>query len=148
VLRLNIIYRGVTKCELGDGSSIWSDTVLSQTYPRLASFARNEGASVFEVMQADDLDNLFLLPLSQQAFEELECLQAQFQVLPYDVDAVDRWIPIWGNQYTSRRFYYEVFKNMEAHPAVKVIWKSRCTPHVKFFAWLVLVDRLNTKNIL
>jgi hypothetical protein len=25
-----------------------------------------------EVMQADDLDSLFLLPLSQQAFEELE----------------------------------------------------------------------------
>jgi hypothetical protein len=80
----------------------WSDTVLSQTYPRLASFARNEGASVLEVMQAEDLESLFLLPLSQQAFEELENLQAQLQDLPYDVDAADRWTPIWGNHYTSR----------------------------------------------
>jgi hypothetical protein len=30
----------------------------------------------------------------------------------------------------------------------RVIWKSRCTPRVKFFAWLVLVDRLNTKSML
>jgi hypothetical protein len=154
VLRLNVIYRGITKCDLGDGSSIcfwddlWSDIVLSQTYPKLASFARNEGASVLEVMQAEDLESLFLLPLSQQAFEELESLQAQLQDLPYDVDASDRWTPIWGSHYTSRRFYSKVFKNMEAHPVFKVIWKSRCTPRVKFFALLILVDRLNTKNML
>jgi hypothetical protein len=99
-------------------------------------------------MQAEDLESLFLLPLSQQAFEELESLQAQLQDLPYDVDASDRWTPIWGSHYTSRRFYSKVFKNMEAHPVFKVIWKSRCTPRVKFFALLILVDRLNTKNML
>jgi hypothetical protein len=36
---------------------------------------------------------------------------------------------------------------MEAHSAFSVIWKSRCT-RVKFFAWLILVDRLNTKDML
>ena len=63
--------------------------MLAQTYPRLASFARNRGASVLEIMEAVDLDSLFLLPLSQQAFEELETLQAQLQDIPYDEDAVD-----------------------------------------------------------
>jgi hypothetical protein len=37
---------------------------------------------------------------------------------------------------------------MEAHPIFKVIWKSRRTPRVKFFAWLILVDHLNAKNML
>ena len=107
VLRLNTIFRDVTRCELGNGSSIcfwddlWADSVLSQTYPRLASFARNEGASMRKVMQADDLDSLFLLPLSQQALEELEELQNQLQDIPYDDDATDKWVPIWGNTYTS-----------------------------------------------
>jgi hypothetical protein len=64
------------------------------------------------------------------------------------VVAADRWTPIWGNHYISRGFYSEVFKNMEAHSVFKVIWKSRCTPRVRFFAWLILVDRLNTKNML
>jgi len=135
VLTLNIIFRGVVRCELGNGSSVcfwddlWTDSVLAQTYPRLASFARNRGASVLEIMEAIDLDSLFLLPLSQQAFEELETLQAQLQDIPYD-----RWIPVWGNTYTSQRFYSQVFKNMDTHPIFKIIWKSRCTPRVKFFA--------------
>jgi hypothetical protein len=90
VLRLNIIFRGISKCALGDGSSVcfwddlWTDSVLSSKYPRLASFARKDGISVLEVMQAEDLDTLFLLPLSQQAFEEMENLQAQLQAQPYD----------------------------------------------------------------
>jgi len=79
--------------------------MLAQTYPRLATFARNRGASVLEIMEAVDLDSLFLLPLSQQAFEELETLQAQLQDIPYDEDVVDRWIPIWVNTYTTWRFY-------------------------------------------
>ena len=99
-------------------------------------------------MQATDLDELFFLPLSQQAFEEYEVLQLQLQNLPYDADAKDCWLPTWGNVYTSRRFYSHVFSTMEAHPIFKAIWKSRCTPRVKFFAWLVLVDRLNTKSML
>jgi hypothetical protein len=28
------------------------------------------------------------------------------------------------------------------------LWKSKCTPRVKFFGWLVLVDRLNIRNML
>jgi len=154
VLRLNIIFRGIAKCELGNGASVcfwddlWTDSVLSQTYPRLASFARNEDASVMEIMEADDLDTIFFLPLSQQACEELEMLQAHLEDQPYDEEAADHWVPTWGNTYTARRFYSQVFNNLDAHPAYKIVWRSRCTPRVKFFAWLVLVDRLNTKTML
>jgi hypothetical protein len=57
-----------------------------------------------EIMQAEDLDSIFFLPLSQQALQELEDLQAQLQVLPYDENAKDNWVPTWGTRYTSRRF--------------------------------------------
>jgi hypothetical protein len=154
VLRLNILFRQVTSCELGDGSSVcfwddlWLDGILAHKYPRLASFAKTDGISVLEVMQAQDLDTLFMLPLSVQALGELELLQEQLQELAYDENSTDRWIPTWGNKYTSHRYYSHVFTSIEAHPVFKVIWKSRCTPRIKFFAWLVLVDRLNTKDML
>jgi hypothetical protein len=90
-------------------------------------------------MQAEDLDTIFFLPLSDQALQELGALQEQLQSLTYDHDSADRWIPIWGSRYTSRRY---------AHPVFKMVWKSRCTPRIKFFAWLVPVDRLNTKTML
>lgn len=47
-------------------------------------------------MQVDDLDDIFSLPLSQQALQELENLQAQLQVMPYDEEAKDQWTPIGG----------------------------------------------------
>ena len=45
----------------------------------------------------------------------------------------DSRVPIWGNRYTSRRFYHQVFSNMDAHPIFKAVWKSSCTPRIKFF---------------
>jgi hypothetical protein len=99
VLRLNTIFRRIAKCELGNGSSVyfWKDlrsqSVLSQEYLRLASFATNGDISVMEAMQAEDLGSLVFLPLSQQAFQEFENLQAQLQLIPYDDTALHWWVP-------------------------------------------------------
>ena len=30
----------------------------------------------------------------------------------------------------------------------KILWSSKCTQRIKFFTWLLLVDRLNTKTML
>ena len=61
---------------------------------------------------------------------------------------VDAWTMIWGHKYSSHRFYSYAFSWVETHPYYKVLWKSHCTPRVKFFAWLILVDCLNTKTML
>jgi hypothetical protein len=37
---------------------------------------------------------------------------------------------------------------VDSQPVYKMLWKSSCTPRIKFFAWLILVDRLNTKTML
>lgn len=154
VLRLNVLFRGVTKCQVGDGTTVcfwddlWTDGILSHKYPRLASFSRNEGDSVSDVMQAQDLDSLFILPLSAEAFQEMQSLQADLQHQNYEADVADKWLSIWGQKYCSSKHYSYVFKGIEAHPMFKAIWKFRCTPRIKFFAWLVLVDRLNTKDML
>jgi hypothetical protein len=154
ILRLSTIYRGIAQCTIGDGAivgfweDLWCEGVLSSQLPRLFSFARKETILVKEVMQAEDLDELFILPLSVQAHEELQHLQTMLDTVPYDEHSTCTWTPIWGVKYTSRQLYAYVFSNMEVHPLYKILWKSRCTPRAKFFAWLILVDRLNTKTML
>lgn len=87
------------KCELGGWvhgvlwDDLWLDGILAHKYPRLASFARSDSISVLEVMQAEDLDTLFILPLLEQALDELETLQEQLQGLTYDQSGTDRWVP-------------------------------------------------------
>jgi hypothetical protein len=66
----------------------------------------------------------------------------------YDEDAEDHWQPVCGADFTSKKFYEYAFNTIEAHPIFRSIWKLKCTAGVKFFAWLLLVDRLNTKIML
>jgi hypothetical protein len=154
ILRLFVLLRSVARCEIGDGATVtfwedpWDMSTLSQDYPRLASFALSTNVSVKVIMNAQNLDDIFLLPLSQQAYEEFQHLQTRLQNLPYDDSTMDHWTPVWGSRYTSRRFYRYIFNEVDAHPIFKIVWKSSCTPRIKFFAWLVLVDRLNTKSML
>lgn len=154
VMRLNTIYRGIAKCTVGDGSTVcfwedlWSDTVLSTEFPRLFTFATNETISVHDIMETASLDDIFFLPLSAQAYDELLILQDHLQTIAYEEEAADSWVLMWGPKYTSSKFYAHVFSPMEAHPIYRMVWKSRCMPRIKFFAWLVLVDHLNTKDML
>jgi hypothetical protein len=108
----------------------------------------NKSISVQSLMLEQDLDSIFFLPLSSQAHDELTLLQNYLEDIEYDDSTIDSWTPVWGNKYTSQRFYAHVFSYIEAHPSYKALWKSSCTPRIKFFAWLILVDRLNTKTML
>jgi len=115
VMRLNNIYRSVSQCFIGNGSTVcfwedrWLPDVLSTKYPRLASFARNRYASVQEIMTSIDLDNLFILPLTQQAFEEMLQLQEGIQNVSIEEDDKDTWCPSWGSFFTSKKFYSLVY---------------------------------------
>lgn len=115
VMRLNTIYRGIAKCTVGDGSTIcfwedlWSDTVLSTEFPRLFTFATNETISVHDIMETASLDDIFFLPLSAQAYDELLILQDHLQTIAYEEEAADSWVLMWGPKYTSSKFYAHVF---------------------------------------
>jgi hypothetical protein len=155
ILRLSTLYRGIASCSLGDGSTVlfwddlWAHRVLSQDFPRLFSFAKNARASVKLLMSQTSLDDIFNLPLSPQAHDEFLELQDWLQHINYDPIAVDVWTFQWGNsKYSSRKFYQLAFQQLEAHPIFSWLWKSGCTPRVKFFGWLIMVDRLNTKTML
>jgi hypothetical protein len=155
ILRLSPLYRGIASCSLGDGSTVlfwndlWADRILSLDFPHLFSFAKNDKASVKLTMSQTDLDTIFHLPLSQQAYDEFLDLQVWLQNIAYDPMTVDVWSFHWGNnRYSSRKFYQLAFQHLEAHPVFSWLWRSGCTPRVKFFGWLITVDRLNTKTML
>ena len=82
-----------------------------------------------EVMQANTLDDIFFLPLSQQALNELEHIQVIIQNVPYDENGRDTWLPSWGPIFTSNKFYSLIYILLETHPVYRVIWKSSCTPN-------------------
>ena len=137
----------------GDSALFWSDVWFGQPlklkYPRLFSFAMDANLSVRDVLNASDRSQLFHLPLSQQAYEEFGFLQADLAAVSLQPGVPDVWKTIWKDGvYTANRFYKHCFKDVVTTPIYAYIWKSKVILKLKVFAWLLVTDRLNTKDML
>jgi hypothetical protein len=66
----------ITQAHLGSGdtilfwSDLWNGRILKQAYQQLFSFVINENATIQTVMEQDDLQSLYRLPLSEEAYEQ------------------------------------------------------------------------------
>ena len=49
--------------------------------------------------------------------------------------------------YKPKLFYGHVFQNETFNHLLCWIWKSSCTIKIKVFAWMLIMDRLNTKDM-
>lgn len=95
-----------------------------------------------------DLSQMLFLPLSDLAYQEY--LQIQMAD-PLDrlSDEYHKWSYIWGNdRFSSQKIYATNFMDVQSPVYLKWIWKSSCTMKVKVFGWLLLIDRLNTRDML
>jgi uncharacterized protein YcgL (UPF0745 family) len=97
-------------------------------------------------MHADNLQNLFHLPLSEQAYQQMQLLLAILQQLPVS-DLQDSWSTSSG-KFTAKKAYIY----LEGHEQIPLVfhwlWKTFCQPKHKIFFWLLLKDRLSTRNLL
>jgi len=85
ILKLCDLFRGITNCKLGDGSTVlfwsdlWNDNVMQSKFPRLFSFAKNKKISVLQSLSNNNLQSQFHLPLSEQAYQEYQRMQDYIQ---------------------------------------------------------------------
>jgi hypothetical protein len=152
ICKLMPTFRGFASSNIRDGGmtlfwkDLWLDEINEEAFPRAFSFSTNEDVSVQDFLTGNSLAHNFHLPLSPLAMEEIRTLQTKANI---DLDqGSDSWSYSWGNNYTSRQYYQFCFRELQPHISFLWLWKSKCTPRVKFFGWLILVDRLNTRDML
>jgi hypothetical protein len=63
-------------------------------------------------------------------------------------DRNDEWTYIWGGSYRASKFYAHIHSHISVPSVYKWVWKSSCRMTAKVFAWLILRDHLNTKDML
>jgi hypothetical protein len=64
-------------------------------------------------------------------------------------DENDKWIYNWGSSiFASAKVYKILVGHSGIHPTYKWLWKSNCQPKHKVFFWLLINDKLSTRNIL
>jgi hypothetical protein len=148
-------YRSITRSKIGNGTTVlfWKDfwqegNLMCDRFPRLFSFALDEDISVAALLSAEDLTSKFYLPLSVEAFQELQVIQQITNDNPLIPDNHDQRIFVWGEKYTSARYYRFLFERVPKHDIMTVIWSSKTLPKIKVFLWLLMLDRLNTRDIM
>jgi hypothetical protein len=127
----------------------WNDLLLHEKLPRLFTFAKNQKISVADFLSTTNLASHFHLPLSKQAYEEYHELQEIVQSIQIRQEDKDQWKYIWwSRKYTTNSYYKYLHKEMQPPKPFLWIWSSRCCNKLRVFSWLLLLDRLNTRNML
>lgn len=148
-------YRSITQCQVGSGTSVlaWKDFwmdggLLCDRFPRLFSFVIDEDLSVAELSRVTDLNTCFALPLSEQAFQEWGQVSQILSAVSLTEGAIDKRSFVWGNSYAPSKYYNFLFSQLPQDKAFNAIWASKTLPKLKVFCWLLMMDRLNTKDIM
>ena len=102
-------------------------------------------------MSTEYLEDLFHLPLSNQAYQQFLLLEEVCHDLRQSefLHMSDTWSYIWGNSnFSASKAYRVIIGVKQVPPHFAWIWKSSCQPKHKMFFWMLLHDRLNTRNLL
>ena len=127
---------------------LWLQRVPKQAFPEIFSFTRNPHISVSAVLSADGPAALFHLPISQEAFQQLHQLADDLNGLQ-ETNEKDLWTYIWGSPFfSSSKAYKQLTGHRITHNAFLWLWRSSCQNKHKVFFWLLLKDRLSTRELL
>lgn len=155
VLKLSPNFRWVSPINIVCGTTalfwkdMWSDELLQDSHPRAFSYAANEDVSVKDFLRITSLGEAFHLPLSPQAHAEVRDMQTIVTLFQPMTAVSDVWYYIWGKTvFKSTDYYRFFFREVQSHQVFVWLWKSKCTMKLKVFGWLLLNDRLNTRNML
>jgi len=128
-------------------SDIWVDSIPKLKFPELFPFAKSKTITVAEA-STENLQNLFHLPLSEEAYPQF----LQLQMLLHSAQPTeekDIWGYIWGsNFFSSSKTYKHLSGHLQVHAAFSWLWKSSCQSKHKVFFWFILKNKLNTRGTL
>ena len=125
----------------------WGHGITRHKFPELYSFATKDTLSIQEFLQQANISDNFFLPLSAQAHNQFTELQNTLDSLPPSNHG-DKWTYPWGTSYSSIKMYKELTKGQQAAPLFQKLWKNATMLRYKIFFWLLLHDRVNTRNML
>lgn len=117
-------------------------------FPELFSFVRKPKSSIRLLLDKEPA-SVFFYPLSPQATLQLDSLLSLTQNFNWDRNTEDLWVYRWGSStFSSSNAYKILVGHHQASPLFKWMWTVGNLGKHKLFFWLLLMDRLNTRNIL
>jgi len=153
-LKCLVPFKGLASITVSECSScffwedVWNSNLLGSLLPELFSFAKSIYITVQYFVATEDKSELFYLPLSTQAYDQFRQLESFLEDFNLH-EGNDIWSYIWGSpNFDSNKAYLQLIGSRQVLQAYRWLWNSSCQPKRKFFFWLLLKDRLNTRELL
>jgi len=122
--------------------------VPMHSFPELFSFVKSKTTILAAGKECENLLDLFHLPLSQQAFHQLTILDSDLQQLAVNENS-DQWTCIWNSKsFSVAKAYKHLSRHNIIPPSFRWLWHSSIQNKHKVFFWLILKDRLSTRELL
>lgn len=101
-----------------------------------------------DTLAQNPLHLIFHLPHSNQAHAQFLQLQESLVGIVVNENP-DKWTYIWNSpNFSVHRAYKHLSGHQLLQPAFSWLWNSSCQPKHKVFFWLILKDRLSTRELL
>jgi hypothetical protein len=82
----------------------------------------------------------------EEAFQHFIILRNDLDSLP-STQENDSWSYIWGSRiFSVHKAYIALTGHNPTHPVFNLLWASKCQPKHRVFFWLLLQDKLNTRD--
>ena len=81
---------------------------MEDLFPAIAGYSKNDNISIREMSEAASLDELFNIPISQQASDQLDQVSQLIQNFSL-TDNGDQRLFSWGAQYKAPKLYKLAF---------------------------------------
>lgn len=154
ILKLLTEFKSMATCSVSKGNSAlfwqdnWSTIALKDKFPELFCFAINELSSVKQVVEIENLQELFHRPLFVQAYAQFQEIQVTLTNTTFN-QAEDVWNYSWNSTtFSMAKLYNALIHGEKAHPIFNQMWKSAVIQRYKIFCWFLLHNRLNTRSLL
>lgn len=96
----------------------------------------------------ENCEALFHRPLSVEARHQFEVVQ-NIILNTHVSDQKDIWSYTWTSKtYSSMKMYRCIIGPSTSHHIFKLLWKTSAMLRHKIFFWLLLYDKVNTRNLL
>ena len=143
----------MAKCSPSRADTIllWKDlspaNTLKECFSQLFSFSKKPNCFI-KIFLDNWVSRIFSLPLLTQASEQLNDLLHLFK-WTWDPMVNDMWEYNWGsNTFRPKKSYTWLLELNPVSPLFKWMCTATSMGKHKFFFWLLLRDRLNTRNLL
>lgn len=155
VLHLSTMYIGISRCDLVDRHTFlfWDDYGVLSSWPissllySLLPWIKSYLLTIAWLEKTWPLSSI--LPLSEEAYTEWQEMHSHCHSIPCGNQSMGRSSYIRGNgTYISKGLSNSAFSVLSVPSVLTWLWKSAYTKRLKFFAQLLLVDRLNMRDIL